>query len=108
MSEQETIQLVRRNLEAFNAGYWGAFSADLTVDSVYEELATGRRLKGIEEILAVAKGCKAAFPDAKGTITNELASGNTAALEVTWEGTHSGDLVGCAVTCAKSAQVGRA
>ena len=93
MGEQEAIQVARRGVEAFNAADWGALSADLTTDSVYEEPATGRRLGGIEEILAADKGWKAAFPDAKGTITNELACGNTAVLEITWQGTQSGDLV---------------
>ena len=32
--------------------------------------------------------------DAKGTVTNALASGNTAVLEITWEGTQTGPLVG--------------
>jgi steroid delta-isomerase-like uncharacterized protein len=37
-------------------------------------------------------------PDAAGTVTNFVASGNTAVLEVTWKGTHTGPLVTAAGT----------
>jgi steroid delta-isomerase-like uncharacterized protein len=93
MAEQEAIQVARRGVEAFNAGDWGALSADLTNSSVYDEPATGRRLTGISGIMEANKGWKSAFPDAKGTITSSIASGNTAVLEITWQGTHSGNLL---------------
>lgn len=35
---------------------------------------------------------KAAFPDARGEITHLVTSGDTAALEVVWSGTQTGDL----------------
>ena len=34
----------------------------------------------------------AAFPDGTGTVTSAFASGDKAALEVTWKGTHTGPL----------------
>ena len=34
------------------------------------------------------------MPDATGTVTNALASGNTVTLQVTWEATHAGPLEG--------------
>jgi steroid delta-isomerase-like uncharacterized protein len=92
MGEQETIRVARRSVEVFNAGDWRAVEALLTADSVYEEVGTGRTLRGARENVEVLRGWKAAFPDARGTITNALASGDTAVLEVTWQGTHSGDL----------------
>ena len=93
MGEQETIRVARRGVEAFNAADWQAVSADLADDSVYEEPATGRSLRGAEEIVEAERMWKAAFPDASGTITNALASGGTAVLEITWQGTQSGDLM---------------
>jgi len=39
------------------------------------------------------KGWKQAFPDAAGTVTSAFASGDKAALEVTWKGTHTGPLM---------------
>ena len=38
------------------------------------------------------------MPDAKGAVTNSLASGNTVTLEITWTGTHTGPLVSPAGT----------
>ena len=34
------------------------------------------------------------MPDVKGTVTNAVAAGYTALLEVTWRGTHTGPLPG--------------
>ena len=45
-----------------------------------------------EKIVELFKGWKTAFPDAVGTVTSAVGSGNTAALEVTWKGTHTGPL----------------
>ena len=45
-------------------------------------------------MVAAAEGWKRAFPDAHGTVRSAMASGNTAILEITWEGTQTGDLVG--------------
>ncbi|MGH7776783.1 MAG: ester cyclase [Candidatus Dormibacterales bacterium] len=94
MADQDAMQIAQHGVEAFNAGDWGGLSADLTMDSVYEEPATGRAVKGIEEILAANRGWKAAFPDANGTITNALTCGDTAVIEITWKGTQTGELVG--------------
>ena len=38
------------------------------------------------------QGWKQAFPDEHGTITGVYTSGKTVAIEVTWEGTHSGPM----------------
>lgn len=35
---------------------------------------------------------KAAFPDARGAVTNAVAHGESAALEIVWRGTQTGDL----------------
>lgn len=94
MGDQDAMQIARHGVETFNAGDWGGLSADLTIDSVYEEPATGRVVRGIEEILAANRGWKAAFPDAKGAITNALMAGDTAVIEITWRGTQTGDLMG--------------
>jgi steroid delta-isomerase-like uncharacterized protein len=94
MAEQDLIRLARESIDAFNAGDWQRYKATLTPDSVYNELGTQRRIQGPDQILQALQGWKQAMPDAKGTVTNALASGNTVALEITWEGTHTGPLVG--------------
>ncbi len=59
---------------------------------MYEEKGSNRTVKGIDDVLAAAKGWRAAFPDVRGKISHSTAEGNTAALEITWMGTHDGPL----------------
>ena len=94
MAEQDAIRIARENIEGFNAGDWRRVKATLAPDSVYDELGTQRRVQGADEVVQALQGWKQAMPDAKGTITSALASGNTATLEITWEGTQTGPLVG--------------
>jgi steroid delta-isomerase-like uncharacterized protein len=84
--------VARANVEAFNAGDWERFRETLTDDSIYEEMATQRRVEGPDAIIEVNRGWKSAFPDARGTIEKEYSSGDTITQEITWEGTQSGPL----------------
>jgi len=90
----DVVEVARENVEAFTAGDWERFKAALTPDSVYEEFATQRRIEGAQEITDAVQGWKQAFPDAKGTVTNAVASGDTVTLEIRWEGTQQGPLEG--------------
>ena len=94
MAEQDLIRAAMENIEAFNAGDWGGEKAAMTPDSVYAELATQRRILGARLVCALAQDWKRSFPDAQGTINSTVAGGNTAVLEITWEGTQSGALAG--------------
>ena len=98
MTGQELIGLARENIEAFNAGDWQRLKARLTPDAVYDEVATHRRVQGPDAWADAFQGWKQAMPDAKGTVTKAVAGDSTVALEVTWEGTHTGPLVGPAGT----------
>ena len=86
------VKIAREQIAAFNSGDWERLRAGLASDSRYEELGTARTSDGPEQIVELFKGWKQAFPDAVGTVTSAIASGNTAALEVTWNGTHTGPL----------------
>ena len=86
------IEIARGQVEDFNNGDWERMRARLASDSRYNELGTQRKIDGAEKIVELFKGWKQAFPDAVGTVTSALASGDTAVLEVTWNGTHSGPL----------------
>ena len=90
----DPIEIAKVGVEAFGTADWDRVRAALTPDSVYEEFATGRRIVGPDSIIEADKGWKQAFPDARGTIRTAVASGSTVTLEITWEGTHTGDLVG--------------
>jgi len=92
LSTDEMVKLVRKQVDAFNTGDWEQMQAMLASDSHYDELGTQRKIEGSEKIVELFKGWKTAFPDAVGTVTSSVASGNTAALEVTWKGTHTGPL----------------
>lgn len=86
------LKIAREQVDAFNSGDWERMRAGLASDSRYDELGTERKVDGPENIVELYKGWKQAFPDAAGTVTSAFASGDTAVLEVTWKGTHTGPL----------------
>lgn len=94
MAEQDVIRAARGIVDAFNASDWESCKAAMTSDSVYDEVATSRTLRGVGEVIPVWQGWKEAMPDVKGTVTNACATGKTVVLEVTWKGTHTGPLQG--------------
>jgi steroid delta-isomerase-like uncharacterized protein len=87
------VRLAREQVAAFSSGDWQRVRSGLAPDSSYHELGTERKIEGAEKIVELFKGWKQAFPDAVGTVTSAIASGDMAALEVTWKGTHTGPLV---------------
>ena len=90
MGEQDLIKIAKEAVESFNKADWDRNMA-LLGSGVYNEVGTGRQLRGKAEIL---QGWRKAMPDVKGTVTKAVASGNTAVLEVTWEGTQTGPMEG--------------
>jgi len=87
------VRLAREQVAVFSSSDWERVRAGLAPDSRYHELGTERKIEGVEQIVELFKGWKQAFPDAVGTVTSAVASGDMAALEVTWKGTHTGPLV---------------
>jgi steroid delta-isomerase-like uncharacterized protein len=94
MAEQDPIRIARQSVDTFSHGDWAGFRAILAPEAVYVEPATGRRVQGADQIVAVSQGWHRAFPDATGTISTAVASGGTVTLEITWEGTQTGELAG--------------
>ena len=92
LSTDEIVKLARKQVDAFNTGDWEQMRTMLASDSRYDEHGTQRKIEGPEKIVELFKGWKTAFPDAVGTVTSAVATGDTAALEVTWKGTHTGAL----------------
>ena len=76
---------------AFNDADWDA-TRELLGDSTYNELGTGRSLTG-DAVIEALQGWKSAMPDVKGTVTSAVESGQEVVLEVTWEGTQTGEMV---------------
>ena len=79
-------------VEAFNNDDWET-TRELLGDSTYNELGTQRSLAGADAIIEAMQGWKAAMPDVKGTVTSACESGQEVVLEVTWEGTQTGEMV---------------
>jgi steroid delta-isomerase-like uncharacterized protein len=79
-------------VEAFNKDDWDA-AKGLFGDSTYNELGTQRSLEGADAIIVALQGWKTAMPDVKGTVTSAAESGQQVVLEVTWEGTQTGEMV---------------
>ena len=93
MGDQDLIKIAKEAVESFNKADWDR-SMTVLGGSVYNEVGTGRQLRGKAEILPALQGWRKAMPDVKGTVTNSFASGSKAILEVTWEGTQTGPMDG--------------
>jgi steroid delta-isomerase-like uncharacterized protein len=98
LTADQLVEIASEQIEAFNNGNWEQLRGLLASDSRYHELGTERKVEGPEQIVELFKGWKTAFPDAVGRVTSSVASGNSAALEVTWTGTHTGPLATAAGT----------
>lgn len=98
MDTQGQVATARALIEAFNAGDWDGFRATLAQDVVYEESGTGRRVEGADAYIDLCRGWREGFPDARGTVRWAAASDDTVALEMLWEGTHTGLLASPAGT----------
>jgi steroid delta-isomerase-like uncharacterized protein len=92
LTTEAMVKIAREQVDAFNNGDWERVQAGLADDARYHELATQRKVEGPQQIVELFTGWKTAFPDAAGTVTSSVGSGNRAVLEVTWKGTHSGPL----------------
>ena len=92
MADTSILDAAKAQVIAYNDKNWEAAKAVLTTDIAYDEVATNRKLKGIEEVLSSWKGWARAFPDSKGSFDKETVIGNTVILEVTWRGTHTGPM----------------
>lgn len=84
------LQAAKAPVEAYNDKNWHRLRSVVTPDFVYEEVATQRRLEGVDSVLACWQAWARAFPDSKATFDQEFVSERVVVLEVTWCGTHTG------------------
>lgn len=89
---RKIADVARASVNAYNEKNWDKVRDSLTPDCVYEELATNRRTHGVNETVGLWQGWAKAMPDSKATFENEITSGNTVVLEITWRGKHTGPL----------------
>jgi steroid delta-isomerase-like uncharacterized protein len=92
MADKSILEIAKSQLIAFNDKNWDAAKEVLATDTVYDEVATQRRIQGVEEVLSAWKGWAKAFPDAKGSFDKETVSGNTVVIELTWRAIQTGPL----------------
>jgi steroid delta-isomerase-like uncharacterized protein len=90
--QQQLIDAAKAPMLAFNEKNWDAARASITSDFVYDEVATNRKVQGVDQVIPLWQGWATAFPDARATFHRELLSGNTAIFEVSWRGSHMGPL----------------
>ena len=92
ISQQQLVDAAKAPLIAFNEKDWNAVRASITPDFVYDEVATHRKVQGVDEVIPLWQGWATAFPDARATFHSALPSDRTVVLELTWNGTHKGPL----------------
>lgn len=93
LSPQQLIAAAKAPTLAYNEKNWDAVKASITPDFVYDEVATNRKVQGLDQVLALWQGWAAVFPDSKATFDNAYVSGDKVVLELTWRGTHQGPLI---------------
>lgn len=86
------VDIAKASVLAYNDKNWDKVRATLAPDIVYDEVGTGRSVRGINDVLATWRAWAAAIPDSKATLRKEYTSGTTVVLELTWTGTHTGTL----------------
>ena len=92
ISQQHLVDLAKAPILAFNEKDWDGVRAAISPDIVYDEVGTGRRVQGADQVIPLWQGWAQAFPDAQATFDNTVVCDNTVVLEVTWRGTHEGPL----------------
>ncbi len=92
MSTKSQIAAAKAPIIAYGKKNWDAVRASVTPGFTYDEVATHRKIKGVDAVLECWKGWAAAFPDSKATFHSAVVSGNTVIVEVTWRGTQTGPL----------------
>lgn len=95
MAQQSVLsitEVAKASIVGYNEKNWDKIRTLLTPGFVYDEVATGRKTKGVNDTLTLWRGWATAFPDSKATFNNEFVSGTTVTLELTWRGTHTGPL----------------
>jgi len=94
MDEKKLLEAARGTIQAFNERDWNRFRALLAPNSVYDEVGTGRKMTGRDEVIRAARGWTEAFSDMRGEIRNTTAVKDTVVLQVDFTGTHDGPLPG--------------
>lgn len=94
MSSQDLIQTARGIVTGYNTSDWAGLKNIYAPDVIYDEAGSQRRIQGSDAVIQTLQGWKKSMSDSKGSVTSAFVSDNMVALEIAWEGTHDGPLVG--------------
>lgn len=89
---QSVVDIAKSQITAYNQKDWNAVAMVLAPGCVYDEVATHRRVQGVNEIMAAWRGWATAIPDSNASFDSVSVSGNTVTLELTWRGAQTGPL----------------
>ena len=89
--------VVRRLIEAFNTGNIALLDELVSTNYVYHEPTVGER-RGVQGSKDIINTYRTAYPDARLTIDEQFADGDTVVTRWTATGTHNGTLFGIAPT----------
>lgn len=84
--------VAKASVNAYNEKNWEKVHTSLAPDCVYDEVATNRKTRGVNDTIALWQGWAKALPDSRATFENQFVMDNTVVLELTWRGTHRGPL----------------
>ena len=96
MAQPEMVSIAnvaKASVNAYNEKNWDKVRASLTPDCVYEEVATNRKVRGVDETLTLWQGWARAIPDSRATFESQFVSENMVALEL-WRAVSSWNAVG--------------
>lgn len=92
MVQLSSVDTAKAPVLAYGEKNWNAVKGSVTHGIVYDEIATHRKMNGVDQLLKCWQGWATAFPDSKATFRNAFAIDNTVVLEVLWRGSHKGEL----------------
>ncbi|MBS1122541.1 MAG: putative ester cyclase [Deltaproteobacteria bacterium] len=101
------LDKVKKHLEFLAAGDWKEYRAALADNAIYEEVPTRQRVEGADQYVSLIQRWKKAFPDLRATVLGGIEAGDTAMVELEWEGTHRGSLEAPFGTIAATNKAGR-
>ena len=92
MSTEENKALVRRAYDALNQGNWEVVYEAFSPDLVLHNAST--TMQGLDAYKQFLSTFFTAFPDARFTLEDVIAEGDTVVVRQTWRGTHTGNFRG--------------
>jgi steroid delta-isomerase-like uncharacterized protein len=89
---QDAMALGTELIELFNRRDFAGILAAGGGQVDYTEIGTGRHITDPDEFVAALEGWTTALPDVRGTVLSAMRDGDRLAIEIQWEGTHTGPL----------------